>query len=80
MKNKTKISYRISNFESVSENAENKLVGGFSQTQSSSMGFDFTMSNNCYGGNCTTDCGNGPIGQNVQCNVAQGCGVIIKQG
>ncbi|WP_452225609.1 hypothetical protein [Lacinutrix chionoecetis] len=77
MKNKTKI-FRISTFESVSENSENKLVGGFSLSQSSSMNFDFSTTNNCMGGNCSTDCGSGPIGQNVQCNVAQGCGTIIK--
>lgn len=79
MKNKIKISFNISSFEAISENSENKLVGGFSKSQSSSSNYDFNTTNNCYGGNCSTDCGDGPIGQNSQCNVAQGCGVIIKQ-
>lgn len=79
MKNKATISFQISNYEAISESSESKLVGGFSKSQSSSTSYDFNTTNNCYGGNCTPDCGDGPIGQNLNCNVAQGCGVIVKQ-
>ncbi|MEE4000516.1 hypothetical protein V1T75_09200 [Tenacibaculum sp. FZY0031] len=71
---KTKLVFNVSVFESISENVENKLIGGFSQSFSSSTKEEFETTNNCRGGNCSTGCGDGPIGQNKGCNVAAGCG------
>ena len=72
-----KITFDISNFEPISENTENKLIGGFSQSQSSSVRFDFNVEgNNCQGGNCVEGCGSG---QNIGCNAVAGCGVVIKK-
>ncbi len=74
MGNKVKMMFDISNFESVAEDSENKLVGGFSasvsRTQSQTQE---TTTNNCLGANCVEGCGNG---QNV--NGVAGCGAKIN--
>lgn len=78
MKSKITVRFEIKNFESLSENSESKFVGGFSHTISGGGNSSGTISNNCQGGNCTTDCGTGgPIGKNLQCNVAQFCGGVM---
>lgn len=75
---KTNLSFSISNFEPVSENFENKLIGGFSQSQSSSRGFNYEVNgNNCQGMNCASNCDGGTV-QNTNCNTVTNCGVIIK--
>lgn len=74
MKNKIKVIFEIKNFESLSENSENKLVGGFSHTISGGGNSSGTISNNCQGGNCVEGCGSG---QNVQCNQTIGCSTKI---
>ncbi|WP_452225613.1 hypothetical protein [Lacinutrix chionoecetis] len=73
MKNKAKIVFNISNFEPISENSENKLIGGFSASMTGGADSLDTISNNCMGGNCDTNCGGG---QNIKCNSVNGCGVI----
>lgn len=73
MKNKNKLIFNISEFEPISANSENKLVGGFSHTISGGGNSSGTISNNCQGGNCKTNCGGG---QNIECNTTLGCGVI----
>ena len=71
MKTKVDFSFNLKNFETISENSESKLVGGFSATFfSSEKEFD-QGANNCSGGNCVAGCGNG---QNVDCNTVVGCG------
>lgn len=78
MLRKTKISLNISGFEPISENYENKLIGGFSNSQSSSMGFDREINgNNCQGSNCASNCDGSGV-QNTKCNTVTNCGVIIK--
>ena len=72
MGNKVKLMFDISNFEPVSEDSENKLVGGFS-TSLSRQDQDPVQqetANNCLGGNCTDGCGGGQT-----LNGAAGCGV-----
>ena len=70
MKTKAKTHFNISKFESISQNMDDRLVGGFSTTFfSSEKEFD-QGANNCSGGNCSANCGNG---QNVGCNVTFGC-------
>ncbi|WP_452225611.1 hypothetical protein [Lacinutrix chionoecetis] len=73
MGNKIKLSFNISNFEPISEDSENKLIGGFSTSLSGSGDSLETLSNNCSGGNCVEGCGSG---QNINCNAVKGCGVI----
>lgn len=77
MKSKINVTFDIANFEPLSENNENKLVGGFSVSLSGRGGGTNTITdNNCHGGNCDTNCGGG---QNINCNTVSGCGVIIKE-
>lgn len=71
MGNKINMSFNVSNFESLSENSENKLVGGFSASISGTGDSIDSISNNCDGGNCAVRCGSG---QNIACNAAVGCG------
>ncbi len=70
---KLSMEFNFSNFESLSENSEQKLVGGFSPSVSLGVtASDLTGgSNNCEGGNCIAGCGKG---QNTGCNVVSGCG------
>ncbi|WP_452225608.1 hypothetical protein [Lacinutrix chionoecetis] len=78
MKNKIKLSFGISNFEPISETSESKLIGGFSKSQSSSMGFDYEINgNNCMGSNCASNCDGSGV-QNTKCNTVTNCGVIIS--
>ncbi|WP_452225614.1 hypothetical protein [Lacinutrix chionoecetis] len=69
------MTFDISNFESISENSENKLIGGFSVSFTGGVNSLETISNNCEGGNCATRCGSG---QNIGCNDVAGCGVISE--
>ncbi|MEE4000518.1 hypothetical protein V1T75_09210 [Tenacibaculum sp. FZY0031] len=75
MKNNLKLTFDISNFEPISENSENKLIGGFSISVTSKESFKETDPNsgcnNCHGGNCASGCG---TGSNVGCNAVAGCG------
>lgn len=73
MDNKIKITFDISNFEPISEDSGNKLVGGFSASMSSNGESLESLSNNCNGGNCIKGCGDG---QNVNCNTVAGCSVV----
>lgn len=78
MVRKTSLSFNISSFEPISENSEKKLIGGFSQSQSSSTGFNYEVNgNNCQGMNCAANCDGGGV-QNTMCNTVTNCGVIIK--
>ncbi|MEE4000514.1 hypothetical protein V1T75_09190 [Tenacibaculum sp. FZY0031] len=52
-----KLSFDISIFESISENSESKLIGGFTQSFSSSFIKEDETANNCLGGNCSAGCG-----------------------
>lgn len=74
--NKINLIFNISDFESVSENSENKLIGGFSSSLKGGIHNLEALSNNCDGGNCATRCGSG---QNISCNAVAGCGVVIKE-
>ncbi|WP_452225612.1 hypothetical protein [Lacinutrix chionoecetis] len=76
MKNQINLTFKISNFEPISENSENMLVGGFSLSLSGAgeVSLD-TISNNCFGGNCTWGCGDG---KNIGCNTVTGCGVVSE--
>ncbi len=77
MKSKVKVTFNVTNFEPLSEGAENKLMGGFSASLAGSKESLKSISdNNCHGGNCHGSCGGG---QNIQCNTVSGCGVI-KEG
>lgn len=71
---KVNISVDLTRFESVSETAEQKLIGGFSASFSTNLTENVgdEGSNNCAGGNCVEGCGNG---QNNKCNTVAGCGV-----
>jgi hypothetical protein len=70
---KVKISVDLTKFESVSETAEQKLLGGFSASFSSDLeNVGDEGSNNCAGGNCVEGCGKG---SNSGCNTVAGCGV-----
>ena len=70
MGNKVKVMFDISNFEPVTEDSENKLVGGFSASLSrQDVQQQDTVSNNCLGGNCADGCGDGQI-----LNGTAGCG------
>lgn len=71
MKNKISLTFNISNFEPVSENSINKLIGGFSTSLSARGDSLEILSNNCHGGNCVKGCGT-----NTNCNTVAGCGVI----
>lgn len=71
MENKIKLTFNISSFEPISEDSENKLVGGFSSSKSGGKDSVANLSNNCHGGNCVWGCGSG---QNVGCNEVAGCG------
>lgn len=77
MENKINITFNISSFEPISENSENKLIGGFSVSLSGGRDSLETLSNNCQGGNCSTNCGGA---QNIKCNSVAGCGVVITNG
>jgi hypothetical protein len=68
-----KISMSLNRFESLSETAENKMIGGFSASFSTEPVDDGGGSNNCDGGNCKTGCG---TGQNISCNTVAGCGKL----
>ncbi len=71
MENKVKMRFDISNFESVTEDSENRLVGGFSASVSGTFQDPVQQTtNNCLGANCVSGCGDG---QNV--NGVAGCGV-----
>lgn len=66
--------FLLLNFEPVSNELEEKLIGGFSQSVSvagPTTTIDDGASNNCMGGNCTNGCGMG--GQNSGCNATSGC-------
>ena len=74
MKSKAKMPFDISSFEHVTEDSENKLVGGFSASISSEIIQSLEMmTNNCQGGNCASGCGDGQVS-----NCADGCGVSIR--
>lgn len=75
MGNELKVTFNISNFEPISEDSGNKLVGGFSASVSGIGESVLSLSNNCSGGNCVEGCGSG---QNINCNVAKGCGVKVE--
>lgn len=77
MGSKLKLKFDVANFEPLSENNERKLVGGFSVSLSGKGEINNTITdNNCYGGNCDTNCGGG---QNISCNTVSGCGVIKER-
>ncbi len=70
MKNKARMKFDFSNFESVTEDSENKLIGGFSASVSGVESQEpDNITNNCQGANCYTGCGKG---QTV--NGVAGCG------
>ncbi len=70
MGNKVKMMFDIEKFEPVSEDSENKLVGGFSASVSNIVDqTQFANVNNCNGGNCEAGCGDGQV-----LNGAKGCG------
>ena len=74
MGTKEKVMFDISNFETVTEDSENKLVGGFSISIAGI--FQDTLentTNNCQGGNCEAGCGSGQT-----LNGVPGCGVKQK--
>ncbi|MEE4000517.1 hypothetical protein V1T75_09205 [Tenacibaculum sp. FZY0031] len=71
---KNKLTLKILDFEPILEGSENKLTGGFSLGYSSLMKSDYSMANNCWGGNCREGCGSWPT--NSGCNEVAGCGVI----
>lgn len=62
-----------SGFEPITENSESKLLGGFSQSQTSAKGFDMFTANNCMGSNCADGC-TGSSTQNTGCNTYTNCG------
>ena len=71
MNAKVSLLYKLENFENISEDSENKLLGGFSATFfSSEKEFD-QGANNCNAGNCVAGCGSG---QNIDCNSTAFCG------
>lgn len=70
MEHKVKMTFNISSFEPISEDSGNKLVGGFSASLTGTGDSVETLSNNCNGGNCFTNCGGG---QNIKCNSVTGC-------
>ncbi|MEE4000519.1 hypothetical protein V1T75_09215 [Tenacibaculum sp. FZY0031] len=74
MKNNLKFTFDVSNFEPISEDSENKLIGGFSASLASNDSFKEIDTNqgcnNCQGGNCASGCGGG---QNISCNTTAGC-------
>ena len=71
MVNKVKMMFDITKFEAVSEDSENKLVGGFSASVANRLNQDqqTAEANNCQGGNCESGCGGGQT-----LNGAPGCG------
>ncbi len=77
MLSKIKLSYDFSNFEPISENSENKLIGGFSVSITGGVDSLETMSNNCQGSNCAANCDGSGV-QNTKCNTVTNCGVIIS--
>lgn len=74
MKKREILTLGIKYFEPISKNLENKLIGGFSRSQSSSTdnNFDFN-SNNCADSNCASSCSSTGI-QNTKCNTFTNCG------
>ncbi len=74
MATKVKLSFEISNFETISENSEKKLVGGFSASLTGGSDSLETLSNNCNGGNCSFGCGSSGS-TNKGCNSVAGCGI-----
>ncbi|MEE4000515.1 hypothetical protein V1T75_09195 [Tenacibaculum sp. FZY0031] len=73
MTNNVRLSLSVSNFEPISENTENKLIGGFSQSISSSIRRENPSANNCEGQNCASGCTGGDP-QNTKCNTVTNCG------
>jgi len=68
------VQFSFSKFETIAEQTDGQLVGGFSSSFSgSSLSTEEVGSNNCAGGNCVSGCGDG---QNSGCNTVSGCGTI----
>lgn len=62
----------IESYESISENSEKRIVGGFTASFSMEQ-IDHTKddnANNCLGGNCKPGCA---AHQNIDCNKVAGC-------
>ena len=66
----SKIKFDLANFESLSEDSSNQLVGGFSASVSLTLDSASFETNNCNGGNCVDGCG----ATNNGCNVVENCG------
>ncbi|WP_312741715.1 hypothetical protein [Sphingobacterium multivorum] len=67
-----KITFSIDQFESITETAGHKFIGGFSMAYGNDPDDtdDGGVTNNCDGGNCKSSCG---TGQNIQCNTVANC-------
>lgn len=65
--------FNTSKFEPISNVNAAHLIGGFSQSYSSSVDDEDSSgeTNNCNGNNCRTNCGEG---QNRDCNTTAHCG------
>ncbi|GAA4208142.1 hypothetical protein GCM10022289_31640 [Pedobacter jeongneungensis] len=70
---KFKLNFQVNDFETISEDSEKKLIGGFSASMAmiNNEEGEGGGANNCAGGNCVAKCGEG---QNVSCNAIAGCG------